>query len=230
MVWLYRMIFGYVKVRFCGEFKERVLTACASGGIALWGTKTEKDGIECFMLARDFKYLRILTSFKGVRVRILKKTGIPFITCRYKKRAGILVGFVLFFTVLEFMSGYIWIIDVNGNYAVSEKEILSACYSIGIKEGIRKNSFYPKAEREKLLLKLDKIAWASLNIEGSRLTVNVSERKENTEKKFYSNLKGRSSGKKGRFAGIGHNRNCRLYPFCKFKGCSFGRHQKKNST
>ena len=193
MVKLYRIVFGFLKVRFYGEFKERILSLCALNGITLWNTRNTENGIECYISVPDFKYIRKLHP-KGVRVHIIKKTGLPFITKRYKKRSGILVGAILFFAILKLMSSYIWIIDVAGNYTVSDKEVISACESIGIREGIKKNSIYPKIEREKLLLKLDKVAWASLNIEGSRLTVNISERKETYENKVYSNLKATTDG------------------------------------
>ncbi len=191
----YRILLGYLRVRFEGDFKERILSVCAQNGITLWATRLKDQKIESNISVRDFRVLRRVASGKGVRVHIVKKRGIPFITNRYKKRYGILAGVILFFFLLGFMSEFIWIIDVNGNRKISGKQILSACQSIGITQGIKKNSIYPKAEREKLMLKLEGIAWASLNIEGSRLTVNVTETKEkdNQTQKF-NNLKAGADG------------------------------------
>ena len=45
-----------------------------------------------------------------------------------------------------------------------------------------------------MLLELDKIAWCSLNVEGSRLTINVTETKEEKDKKGYSNIKAGADG------------------------------------
>lgn len=195
MLWIYRIISGYLKVSFYGEYRERILSLCATNGITLWNSRFTGDSIESCILVRDFRHIRKIARGKGVRVHILKKRGLPFITERYKKRFGILVGAVLFFLILELMSGYIWIIDINGNQSVSDSEILAACNNIGIHVGIKKNSIYPKIEREKLLLELDKIAWASLNIEGSRLTVNVTETKQAEDgNKSYSNLKADTDG------------------------------------
>lgn len=191
----YRILFGFLRVRFTGDFKEKILSLCAQNGITLWGTRLKGDAIESSISVSDFKYLRNLARGRGVRIHIVKKIGIPFITNRYKRRYGILAGAIAFFLVLGIMSEYIWIIDVNGNHRIKDKEIISACESIGITEGIKKKSIYPKLEREKLMLRLDGIAWASLNIEGSRLTVNVTETKEkNEESKSFSNLKADADG------------------------------------
>lgn len=194
MLWIYRIFSGFLKVRFYGEFREKILSLCATNGINLWNSKNVGDTIETYILVRDFRFLPRIARGKGIRVHILKKTGVPFVTERYKKRYGIAAGALIFFLILEIMSGYIWIIDIKGNHKVSDSEILAACNKIGIHEGIKKDSFFPKAKKEELLLKLDKIAWASLNIEGSRLTVNVSETREKAQVKQYSNLKAKADG------------------------------------
>ncbi len=191
----YRILFGYLRVRFDGDFKERILSLCAQNGIVLWSTKLKGEKIESNISVREFKHLRTIVRGKGIKAHIVKKRGVPFVTNRYKRRYGILAGVIAFFLIIGLMSDYIWIIDVNGNNKITDKYILSACNSIGIKNGIRKDSIYPKIEREKLMLKLEGIAWASLNIEGSRLTVNVTETKEkDKETEKFSNLKASADG------------------------------------
>ena len=191
----YRIVFGFLKVRFSGDLKERALTLCAQNGINLWGNRLNEGEIECFISVRDFKWLRHLNRKKDFRVHIVKKYGLPFLTRRYRKRIGILLGAILCFLILQFMSGYIWVIDINGNEKIKDKTILSACESIGITTGIKKDSIYPKLEREKLMLKLEGVAWASINIEGSKLTVNITETKEEDEKgESYTNLLATADG------------------------------------
>lgn len=191
----YRILFGYLRVRFDGDFKERILSLCAQNGITLWATRLKEEKIESNISVREFKRLRTIVRGKGIKAHIVKKRGVPFVTNRYKRRYGILAGVVAFFLIIGLMSDYIWIIDVNGNNKITDEYIISACNSIGIKNGIRKDSIYPKIEREKLMLKLEGIAWASLNIEGSRLTVNVTETKEkDKETEKFSNLKANADG------------------------------------
>ena len=194
IIFLYRIVFGFLRVCIYGDFKERALTLCAQNGITLWNNRLKEGKIECNILVKDFRLLRSVLRGNGVKVHILKKRGVPFILNRYRKRSGILVGAVLFFAIIQLMSGNIWIIDVEGNSKVSTAKILSACHSVGLDIGIRKDSFYPKLKREELMLKLDGVAWSSLNVEGSRLTVNVTAIKESDKEKTYSNLKAASDG------------------------------------
>lgn len=194
MLWLYRIFSGFLRVRFYGDFCEKALSLCAQNGINLWNSKTNNNAIESYILVRDFKALRNIISGNKIRVHILKKFGVPFITERYKKRYGIFVGAIAFFLILELMTGFIWVIDINGNHKIKDTAILEACNKIGVYQGVKKNSIFPKAEREKLILELDGIAWASMNIKGSRLSVNITETKEKEKSEKYSNLKSKTDG------------------------------------
>ena len=190
----FRLLSGVLRVRFYGEFKEKILSLCAQNGISLRSSKLMEKGIECEMSVSNFRNLRELCRGKGIRVHIIEKKGVPFLLKRYNRRLGIAVGTVIFFVGLILMSQYIWVIDIDGNQKVSDEKIRAACEEIGVVTGIRKNSIYPKAVREELMLKLDGVAWSSLNIEGCRLTVNISESAPETESKTYSNLKAESDG------------------------------------
>lgn len=195
MLWLYRFLMGYVTVLFSGDFCEKILNLTAKNRITLWDSRLTKKGIESNLLARDFKRLRAIIRKSEIKAHILKRKGLPFKTAKYNKRIGLLIGAVIFMAFLKVMSGFIWVIDINGNETVSSSQILSACKEIGIKEGVKRSSIHTKTDRERLLLKLDKLAWASLNIEGSRLGVNVTERKKNeADETAPSNLKATADG------------------------------------
>lgn len=180
MLFLYRFFCGVLKVEFFGVYPEKVLNLCAKNGINVWSARYKKQKIHCKMIARDFLRLRKILRKSGIKAHIIEKRGFPFFIRKYNKRFGIVLGFIIFFAFLQIMSGYIWIIDVVGNETVKESEIISHCEEIGIKQGIRKSKISPKADAQELLLKNDKLAWGSLNIEGCRLTVNVTEITEKT--------------------------------------------------
>lgn len=160
---------------FYGEIPERILNLAVANRIFLWNSKLTKEGIESCISIKDFKKLRHIVRGSGIKFKIIKKQGFPFKTAKNRKRLGLVLGAVLFVAFLGFMSRHIWIIDVTGNKRVSDTEIISALKEIGIQEGIKTSKINAKTEREKLLLKIDSLAWASLNIEGCKLTVNVSE-------------------------------------------------------
>ena len=195
MLWFFRYTGGYLTVVFYGEFPEKILNLTSANKIYLWDSKLTKKGIECCISVKDFRKMLFILKNSGVKVHILKKHGLPFKTEKNRKRLGLAVGMAVFFIFLKIMSGYVWIIDVTGNKTVDSKEIISALEDIGIKEGIRTKSINSKIQKEKLLLQIDSLAWASLNIEGCRLTVNVSEIKdEKNEETSACNLTASADG------------------------------------
>lgn len=195
MLWLYRFIIGFLEVEFSGDIAEVILNICAKNGISLWNSKRKGKKIRCHITVRDFKALPNAAKKSGIGVHILKKQGLPFIINRYKKRFGIPAGAALFFSVLQIMSCFVWTVEVSGNKNVPESEILAACEKIGIKEGVLKSKINPQISKQELLLSLDSLAWASVNIEGCRATVNVTETKEKAEDNSVpSNLKATADG------------------------------------
>lgn len=195
MLFLYRYFCGIVEAEFFGVYPEKVLNLCAKNGISIWSAKYKKEKICCKLLAGDFKALRKILRKSGIRTHIKRKTGFPFVVSKYRKRYGILVGTIGFLVFLQIMSGYIWIIDVVGNEKTSEKEIISICKEIGITQGVKKSKISPKSDVQEILLKTDKLAWGSLNIEGCKLTVNISEIKENNQdENVPTNLKAAEDG------------------------------------
>ncbi len=195
MRWVYRFISGYLTVIFYGEFPEKILNLTSFNRIYLWNSRRTKKGIEANIFVKDFKNIRPILKNSGIKVHILKKRGLPFKIAKNRKRSGIIVGLIIFMSFLSFMSWHIWIIDVEGNKNVKAEEIKAALNEMGISEGVKKSSINSKQKREELLLKIDSLAWASLNTEGCRLTVNVSEIKnKKPQKNTPSNLKAKADG------------------------------------
>ncbi len=195
MLFLYRYFCGVLTVEFFGIYPEKLLNLCAKNGIGIWSARYIKQKIRCKITVKDFLRLPKILRKSGIRVHIIEKKGFPFFIKRYHKRLGIFLGLVIFLSFLQIMSGFIWIVDIVGNEKVTDSQIISACAELGIKSGIRKSKINAKADAQELLLKLDKLAWGSLNIEGCKLTVNVTEIIEKKEdNSVASNLKASADG------------------------------------
>ena len=189
MLWLYRYLRGYLKIEIKGDYSEKALNLCAANRISLWNSAIIKNGIITCILIKDFSKFRNIMRGSKLRVHITEKNGFPIKLYKNRKRKGLLIGLVCLLAFLKIMSGFIWVIDVEGNTITQTEDILAACKEIGITEGIRNNRINPKIKREELLLKLDTLAWAALNVEGSRLTVNVTEiKKEDDNKNLPTNI------------------------------------------
>lgn len=194
MLWLYRYLCGYLKIIIKGDNGEKILNICAVNSIILFNSRLVKKDIETCILIKDFKKLKKLMRGSKTRIHICEKHGLPFKIQKHRNRSGLFLGIFLIFIIIQFMSSYIWVIDVVGNSVVSKTEIINSLKKIGITEGIKSTHINPKTQREQLLLECEGLAWASLNIEGSILTVNVTEINETKPSTTPTNLKASADG------------------------------------
>lgn len=192
---IYRFLFGYLYVRVKADNPEKILNLCAAKGIGIWRV-TVKNNLIYFKIGIDsFKRLRLFKRKIPCKIHITKKFGLPFFIAKNKGRYGMPIGVVIFILIIYFMSGCVWNISIVGNKNIKSSEILLALNKIGIYEGARIKNINPEDKRNELLLEQKGLSWAALNIEGSKITVEVSEtkvtdKKENTPSNFISSEDG----------------------------------------
>lgn len=195
MLWLVLYLRGYLKIKIVGAFSEQILNLTARNRIRLWDLRCTKDSITGYITVKGFKKLRIIKRGTKTRVKIIGRYGLPFVLKKYNKRYGIALGAVIFFAVLKIMSGFIWTVNIEGNTSVTNAEIISALKGLGIGEGTQIKSISPVRDAQRLILEMPRLAWASLNIEGSVLTVNITEAKDTDNKdNTPTNLKAATDG------------------------------------
>lgn len=175
IVELLQSLLGYVRFSIRGDFPERLLNQLALSKVSVWGIERRGDEITACVLKRDYLKIREYRRSNRVFTKVLSRHGLPFSAHRYRYRVGFLAGLVLYFSALIFMSSFVWNIRVVGIESLTEQEVLSACREIGLYEGRFKSGLNAEELRTKLALKLPEISWASVNFEGVRATVNISE-------------------------------------------------------
>lgn len=175
MNWLIRSVRGYLCVRLFGKSPERFLNLCAANGIFIWNLRSEKDSCLFCMMARDFRRCVPLCKKSGCRLHILEKNGIPFFLFLHRKRKGFFCGIILFAIVLWGLSGYIWNIHVDGNYANSTDSILLFLEQQKIHHGISKKEIVCQEIAAQIRQAFPNITWVSAKIQGTQLQIEIKE-------------------------------------------------------
>ena len=172
---------GYVKVKITGDNAERFINICVSDGVVIWSILKIGDSVVFCLLAKDFRKLLSLKHIFSakIKIKLVEKTGLPFKLKRYAIRKGVPIGIVVFLLINIILSQFIWCIDVKGNTTILDDQILNECLKLGIGIGVNKNKVDTYIAKQQLGMRFKDIAWVSLNIEGSKLTVNISEAVDN---------------------------------------------------
>lgn len=176
-LFIYRLLCGYLYVRITAENPEKLLNLCAAKGIGIWRVTVRKNTIYFKIGITSFKRLRVYKRKIPCRIHITQKVGLPFFISKNKRRYGMPLGFAAFIAIIYLMSGCVWNICISGNENVKSSDILSSLNKIGIYEGARISEIAPEESRNELLLLQKGLSWAAINIEGSKITVEVTETK-----------------------------------------------------
>ncbi len=189
LLFVYRLLCGYLYLRIKTENPEKLLNLCAAKGIGIWRVSFKKDMLYFKIGITSFKKLRIFKRKIPCKIHITQKVGLPFFIAKNKKRYGMVCGFAIFIVIIYFMSGLVWNICISGNKNIKSSDILSSLNKIGIYEGALVKNIDPEEKRNELLLEQNGLSWAAINIEGTKVTVDVSETKKTEDKTdFPSNL------------------------------------------
>ncbi len=192
----FMMIFGCLKIRLTGSGIEKLLTEAAKKRIPIRNLRYKNMAVTGSIQPKYFLKLKNARKGIDVKIKIIKKSGIIFKLYPHRKRVGFILGFLIFLSLLKFLSLFVWGVSVEGNKTVSTSQIIAVCESLGIKNGVSQNSLDPKTLADKILLEIPNLTWASVNIEGCYVTVNVSEAERTDEyrQKPPSNLLAENSG------------------------------------
>lgn len=140
----------------------------------MWNTHRRGENMEFCIFARDYKRVRMFRKKCGVRLHIKQRYGLVFILMRYR-RSGLAVGAAIFAAVLFIMPQYVWSVNVSGNSKLSTSQIITALDTVGITVGTPLSRVDADNMRLRLALLLPEISWASINIDGTCVNVEVRE-------------------------------------------------------
>lgn len=188
LIRLLRYLFGYVRITVKGEFPEKILNIFLSKKVSVWDIEKGKNEIILNISIKDFLKIRELRGKTRLKIKIAQKKGVIFIIKRYFKRIGIPVGVAVFFLTLYFLSLFIWNVEVVGNKNIETAKIFKKCSDLGVKNGTLISQIDSQLLREKLILACEGISWCSFNIEGSKITVNISEISKNNDENAPTNI------------------------------------------
>ena len=197
MIKFFRWLFGYVEFYFKGGFLEGFINDCYKNSLGIYDLERIDDTLVGFIRVSNYKKLHSIAYKHGGIVKIIKRRGPIFAFNKLKNRWGLLSGVIAFLFIINFLSGFVWDIEVVGNTKVATDELVQILNDNGVTIGTHWSSINRNAIKDYILSSLDDCAWAHINRIGSKLILEVSESVEKpniVEKRVPSNLKAKKDG------------------------------------
>lgn len=166
---------GYVQIRIEGEFPERLLNVCRYHNLNLWNLQYSEKDVICFLFLKDFWKLKPLIRKARVRVRVIKRRGIPFFIGRNKKRKAAYISACLSFAGIYILSLFLWDIQFEGNTHYTDDVLMQFLTQKGYVHGMKLSDITCEDLEKEIRNEYNDINWVSAMIEGTRLVVKVKE-------------------------------------------------------
>lgn len=176
---------GYRKISVADDERARALNILVKRGMSC---KMRIDGSFYVSLLNAKRYENALA---GVKHTVSDVCGIPAFFLKYRKRYGIIVGFLIAFVYILASTFFVWDIRIEGNETLSDLKIEEALEDHGFAVGsLWRGAGLSDVETDILASSSD-IGWININRRGCVAYVTVKEKNtvaNDGEKEFYSNV------------------------------------------
>lgn len=171
---LFNYIIGYIRISVEGYYIERLINICRNNKIVIWNLKRDKNvKLELNIGIKDLKRLRRIVRQTKCKMKIIRKSGLPFLFNRYKKRRIFLVFLLLIVILLAISSNFIWNIEIVVENNEEIQNIYNDVINNGISIGKCKSKINTKEVINKIRLNRDDIAWMGIELKGTNAIVKV---------------------------------------------------------
>ena len=167
---------GYVDIVIEGYYIEKFINICNNEHIELWNIKRENAiKLHTSVEIKNFKLLRNICKKTKCKVKIEKKSGLPFVIKKYKKRKVFIIILLIIIMGIITLSNFIRNIEVEGNSNIPKEELISLASKYGLSVGQWKGKVDEKDVINKIRLERDDIAWVGIDIKGTNAIIKIVE-------------------------------------------------------
>lgn len=171
-------IFGCVEFTAENGFIERFVNICTAESIPLWDMHKLGGKMTAKTTINGYKKIRTVARRSSMKVRMKKKSGLPFVINRNIQRKGLVIGFAALVLIMLLLSGRVWVIEIDDEKNFSRHTVVEAFENAGLKTGSKiKNLDIVKIENE-AILNLDDASWAAINFKGCVAEIKIRKLRE----------------------------------------------------
>lgn len=172
---------GYLVVRVRCGMPEQFLNLALAQGLYFWEVRwTGEEWLEIRVRPGDFRRLRPAARQVRARIHIQRRVGLPFWWRSARRRPGWLLAGVAVVAAVYIWSCFIWSVEViapEGWQQLAPGDILAWAEENSLTPPVLRGNLDANLLAEKLMLDRQELAWAGFRIDGTRVIIEVVERR-----------------------------------------------------
>lgn len=170
-----RFIFGYVKAEVYGFAPERFMNLIIKNDVVIWDVESTEQGYIFYTGRKNLLKLKPYLQKTNMKIKLIKKCGLPYFFKQHRKRAAFLIGFFLFGIAVYILSLFVWEVKVTGEDKLVAESVLKQIETNYVSLGTLKSHIDCSELEEALRKDFDEISWISCELKGTGLTVYLEE-------------------------------------------------------
>ncbi len=144
---------------------------------------SEKGGVYTDISPYLLKNLALALDKSGIIVYIINIYGFAHILSRYRARAGLAVGAVIFMLILWASTLFVWKVELEGSEMLSKEQLRAELEAMGVYPGCRISEIDKSTVANRFLSLHPELSWAGLNFNGTTVSLTVKETLERPDEK-----------------------------------------------
>lgn len=166
---------GYVAIKVWGYSVERLLNLLGNHDILVWDIEDHGGYHTMHISIQGFFALKPLLKKTGTRAAVLGKYGLPFFVSGMLGRKLFVAGLFCCILFWCLASRFIWDIQIEGNYALTEDVLMDYLEEHGVRTAMKKSALDIEALEQELRQDYDLITWTSAKLQGTTLLIHIKE-------------------------------------------------------
>ncbi len=175
MVGVISWVKGYVRIRVWGLSAERFLNLCGHRNILLWDVVRKETYWEMCISVKGFRSLRPIVRKTGTKVAITERNGLPFFVSGLNRKKVFLAGAVISLVFWYGSANFVWKIEIEGNYKITEEQLLDYLDEQNLSVGSRKKNVDIEQLEKDIRMEFKDITWTSGRFEGTSFILSIKE-------------------------------------------------------
>lgn len=197
MVKVLQWLFGYVHFRFEKGFIEGFINDCYERSLNIQQLVRDGNILYGKCSIKTYLFLHRVARRNGGVLCAYKRCGPIFALLKLRTRLGLFVGAFCFVMIVNFLSGFVWSVEINGNSRISNEVISSFLEDNGLYKGAYADSINRDVIENLVMASFDDCAWAHINIDGTTAVVEIDEtvvKPKVVDKSVITNVKATKAG------------------------------------
>ena len=168
---------GYIRVKVRGRRLERLINLLLEQQIELWGVRRIEGEFYTNIKLEDLAQLKEYLNQINCEYKMIDYYGLPYLIKRVFKRKFLFLGVITFIILIYIFSSFVFFIEIRGTKRIDGRVLKKQLAELKVKRGVLKSSIPLTHLEEIIISQNERIVWANLYFRGTRLVLEVVEKK-----------------------------------------------------